>query len=259
MTKPCYKGSQIIMDKEEKPEVDQPNGSEGTESDAKVEDNQGDQDNKESNEGNQDGEQELYDLPDGRKVDGKTLSKEWKENFYPDYTRKSQKLSEFEKAQEAKRGDADTEARDQIDKNEYLKNVAPDVKAAIAAIVSPLIKASFDEREQKSTQAKQDEAFESDLKRLEGQFKGGNGLPKFDRNRVLNAMKDPSNKIFDPEIKFRQMYDKEFSDNMIKEALKKQRGGNDTEDTGTSDGERKPDGKTPKTWAEAATRAASRF
>lgn len=38
-------------------------------------------------------EPELYELPDGRKVDGQTLSKEWKENFLPDYTRKSQALA----------------------------------------------------------------------------------------------------------------------------------------------------------------------
>lgn len=36
---------------------------------------------------------ELFELPDGRKVDAITLSKEWKENFYPDYTRKSQELA----------------------------------------------------------------------------------------------------------------------------------------------------------------------
>lgn len=36
---------------------------------------------------------ELYELPDGRKVDGATLTKEWKENFLPDYTRKSQELA----------------------------------------------------------------------------------------------------------------------------------------------------------------------
>ena len=36
---------------------------------------------------------ELYELPDGRKVDGVTLAKEWKENFLPDYTRKSQELA----------------------------------------------------------------------------------------------------------------------------------------------------------------------
>jgi len=37
--------------------------------------------------------EELYELPDGRKVDAETLSKEWKENFYPEYTRKSQELA----------------------------------------------------------------------------------------------------------------------------------------------------------------------
>lgn len=38
-------------------------------------------------------EPELFELPDGRKVDGETLAKEWKENFLPDYTRKSQELA----------------------------------------------------------------------------------------------------------------------------------------------------------------------
>lgn len=41
--------------------------------------------------------QELFDLPDGRKVDGQTLAKEWKENFLPDYTRKSQELAKISK------------------------------------------------------------------------------------------------------------------------------------------------------------------
>ncbi len=35
-------------------------------------------------------EGELHELPDGRKVDAATLAREWKENFLPDYTRKSQ-------------------------------------------------------------------------------------------------------------------------------------------------------------------------
>jgi hypothetical protein len=40
----------------------------------------------------------LYDLPDGRKVDAETLQKEWKDNFLPDYTRKSQTLAELERS-----------------------------------------------------------------------------------------------------------------------------------------------------------------
>jgi len=43
-------------------------------------------------------EPELFELPDGRKVDAATLSREWKENFYPDYTRKSQDLAALTKA-----------------------------------------------------------------------------------------------------------------------------------------------------------------
>jgi len=42
-------------------------------------------------------EVELYDLPDGRKVDGATLAREWKDNFLPDYTRKSQELASMSK------------------------------------------------------------------------------------------------------------------------------------------------------------------
>lgn len=36
---------------------------------------------------------DLYELPDGRKVDGTTLATEFKEKFLPDYTRKSQELA----------------------------------------------------------------------------------------------------------------------------------------------------------------------
>lgn len=38
-------------------------------------------------------EPELYELPDGRKVDAATLATEFKENFLPEFTRKSQELA----------------------------------------------------------------------------------------------------------------------------------------------------------------------
>lgn len=44
--------------------------------------------------------EELFELPDGRKVDAETLAKEWKENFMPDYTRKSQELARVAKPAE---------------------------------------------------------------------------------------------------------------------------------------------------------------
>lgn len=39
----------------------------------------------------------LYDLPDGRKVDAETLTKEWKQNFLPEFTKKSQELANLTK------------------------------------------------------------------------------------------------------------------------------------------------------------------
>lgn len=44
---------------------------------------------------------ELYELPDGRKVDGQTLAKEWKENFAPEFTRKSQELATLKQGKES--------------------------------------------------------------------------------------------------------------------------------------------------------------
>lgn len=40
---------------------------------------------------------ELYELPDGRKVDAKTLYKEHTENLLPEFTRRSQELAELKK------------------------------------------------------------------------------------------------------------------------------------------------------------------
>ena len=42
----------------------------------------------------------LFELPDGRKVDAATLTKEWKDNFLPDYTRKSQDLAELRRGKD---------------------------------------------------------------------------------------------------------------------------------------------------------------
>jgi len=42
-------------------------------------------------------EPELFELPDGRKVDAATLATEFKDNFLPEFTRKSQRLAELEK------------------------------------------------------------------------------------------------------------------------------------------------------------------
>lgn len=45
----------------------------------------------------------LYETPDGRKVDAETLQREWKENFLPEFTRKSQRLAELESGKDLNR------------------------------------------------------------------------------------------------------------------------------------------------------------
>ncbi len=45
-------------------------------------------------------EEELFELPDGRKVDAKTLFKEHTENLLPEFTRRSQELAELKKGTE---------------------------------------------------------------------------------------------------------------------------------------------------------------
>lgn len=42
----------------------------------------------------------LYETPDGRKVDAETLQREWKDNFLPEFTRKSQRLAELERGKD---------------------------------------------------------------------------------------------------------------------------------------------------------------
>lgn len=44
-------------------------------------------------------EAEMFELPDGRKVDAATLTKEWKENFMPAFTQKSQELANLKTGQ----------------------------------------------------------------------------------------------------------------------------------------------------------------
>lgn len=49
-------------------------------------------------------EENLMELPDGRKVTPQEFQKQWKEHFYPEFTRKSQKLAEYEKGNPQKPG-----------------------------------------------------------------------------------------------------------------------------------------------------------
>lgn len=247
---------------------DQADGQEGTESegaDTSAEDtskdNQETSDDTQSNEGKGEGEDtssKLYKLPDGREVSADEVLKEYN-TLLPEFTRKSQLLKKFEADTKAREAKAEAATQESIDSNEILKNMNPAAKEAIKALVTPLIQENQKVVEEKAAADERDRAFESELKSLEKEFPGGDGKPKFDRKVLMEKMGDPENRIYDPRALFNKLHQKDFNNLLIKEALKKGKGGTDTEDTGRGGGPKKPEGKTPTSFAEAAKSAHSRL
>jgi predicted NAD-dependent protein-ADP-ribosyltransferase YbiA (DUF1768 family) len=199
-------------------------------------------------------EKELFELPDGRKVDSTTLSKEWKENFYPEFTRRSQKLAEIE------RQNAETEARNKrtaeesVSQNKLLENVDPTVRDAIVQIVSPVIQEALGQRDKAEELKRSNEAFDKRLNDLEKKYPG-----KFNKIEILKAMQDPANEIYDPEVLYQRLHWDTFLDEQIKAAMKGKSGGVDTESTST-EAPKAPGETTPaKSFSEATRRAISRL
>lgn len=249
---------------------DQAQETEGTESevttDVEVSDNQETEVEGQSNiEGEStEPESKLYRLPDGREVTADQLHSEYAEKLLPDYTRKSQRLAELERAENARKEEAEAAARKA--QQEVLKGVPPDVQEAIIQVVTPLFKQQMEQLEEenrlKEEQRQRDEAdnrFKTQLSDLEAKYNGKNpdliGIPKFDKAEVLKAMQEPDNKIFDPEVKFMDMHRAKFLDLEVRKALTKQKGGNKTESTGTTPTSERgttSSAKSPKTIREAS-------
>lgn len=88
----------------------------------------------------------LYELPDGRKVDAATLAKEWKDNFLPDYTRKSQKIAELTKS-----SDEEPRAKRPWEDPDYVpENSQELLKAAVEAVRDSFEKEQRAEQEQRA-------------------------------------------------------------------------------------------------------------
>jgi len=215
------------------------------------------QEQEESNKSKGEETEELFNLPDGRKVPAEELSKEWKENFYPEFTRRSQQLADFKRAEEGRKAEAEKSARSSVDESDILKGITPEVKEAIIKIMSPEMESLKKDLTLQSQQKEADATFDRQIEALEKEFPGSDGKPKFDRVEVLKEMQKEGNKNFDLKSLFRQVHEEEFMDIRIKEALKKQKGGTQTESTGKTS--HKPDRKSPKTFAEAAKATQARF
>jgi len=199
-------------------------------------------------------EKELFELPDGRKVDSATLSKEWKENFYPEFTRRSQKLAEIERANKETEARNKKTAEESVAQNQLLANVDPSVKDAIVQIVSPVIQEALSRRDKEESVKRENEVFNNRLTELEKKYG-----KKFDRVEILRKMQEPTNEIYDPEVLYQKLHWDEYLDEQIKAAMKGKSGGTSTEDTSTEAPKKPGETAPPTSFAEASRRAVSRM
>jgi hypothetical protein len=105
---------------------------------------------------------------------------------------------------------------------------------------------ALNEREQR---LREDAQVQQELSRLETRYDGKNGLPKFDRRKVVEFAID--RRIADPEVAYKTLYEKEYLNWHIQNAANKSQGVK----TETSDGSGgKPGGASTKDLYEAATK-----
>jgi len=80
-----------------------------------------------------------------------------------------------------------------------------------------------------------------------------------DEVKVLASMQEPTNSIFDPEAKFKELNEAAFIDYHVKMAMKGKSSEIQTEDTSGSQPRKPGSDRTPKTWEDAAKAAYTRI
>lgn len=173
-----------------------------------------------------------------------------------DYTQKSQRLSRIERSFEG--GEVASKASQEVTANQ---NITPEVREAVLGIVRPEMEKELDRRmKARDTQA----FYESKFDKLSRTWDGRDGRPKFDpgtdRDRIMEIMRDPDNRDYDPETLYEKLHKTEIRDWEVKQALKKQRGTTPTEKTGAPTSKREtPKKGAPKTLGEASARLYERL
>ena len=172
-----------------------------------------------------------------------------------DYTQKAQRLAKLEQSfEEGARVEKATQEVAQT------QNVAPEIREAVIGIVGPEIDARVD----KIIKARDQQAYwDTSFNRLEQSWDGREGKPKFsdtDRQAIIDEMRNPTNRIYDPEVLYEKLHKAEITDWQVKQALRKQRGTTRTEKTGVTATGREPAKKAaPKSIGEASARLFERL
>jgi hypothetical protein len=201
-------------------------------------------------------ESKLFKLPDGREVTADDLYKEHTENLLPEFTRRSQKLSEYEKASAEEEARVKSEAQKALDDNPLLDNVDPNVKAAIEKIALNQLEKYIQDNNAKREAEEQNREWDRRFTEAGKTHDGKDGLPKFVKDDVYKFMREKE--IYDPEVAYREMNMPVIMDKMIQDALKGKDAPSGTEDTGGSP-PRKPKTDAPETIDEASNRAYDRL
>jgi predicted RNA-binding Zn ribbon-like protein len=183
---------------------------------------------------------------------------EYTQKINPGFTRVSQENARLREQVAAAEAKSQAETAEALSASELLKDVDPNVAEAIKQIVSPVIQDALKSKDAETARDVANKEFDRKLDELEKKYTGGDGLPKFNRDAIIVAMREPGNEIFDPEIKFQTMNREAFNDYLVKQALKAQAGEGKTEST-TGSTPKKPTGKPAKDFNEASDRVYKRL
>lgn len=199
-----------------------------------------------------------YKTPDGRELTPDEIYEEYNK-LHPEFTRRSQKLADYEKRESEAALRNERAAEQAVSQNKLLEDVDPNVKAAIIEIVKGPINEALQAREKEAEKKLAQERFDQRLNELEKKYPGGNGLPKFSKLDILRKMQDPTNEIYDPEVLYQKLNWDSYVDAQIKAAMKGKAGSVQTESTATEAPRKPGDTKKPGSWAEASKNAFNRI
>jgi hypothetical protein len=197
----------------------------------------------------------LYELPDGRKLTGEELKGEYLK-LNSDYTKKSQKLTSYEKQLAETEARAEEAAKAAVDKSSLLEGVDPNVKELIQQISLEGFKAYMSAEQEKAAKEQKDAEWQRRFDEAEKKHDGSDGFPKFEKDAVLKFMIDKE--IYDPEEAYHAFNREKREDILIKKALQDKGISTATESTG-GEAPRKPSEKTPTSWEEATRSAFNRL
>lgn len=188
------------------------------------------------------------------------------DDFQGKFTKTAQEKKELEqKLEELQQKVQDSEVTSATQKAVQEADIPDDVKFVLdkytRSSILPLVKQEINR--EFSTKAQRDQ-FEETCQRLEKEFDGKDGKPKFDpvedKEWLKKELTKPTQTIFDAWTLYESKVKDDILNWKIEEALKQKSGTARTERTGGSaSGDRKPESKAPDNWKDAKKSALQRL